>query len=241
MSKGNPNSTQLASYRRLRGLVGLIAILVAPLTAFVICVFEGSGFILTNKPFSSISASYHTQAQDLFVGCLVVVGAFMLAYAGSPSVRASGSKCLRRAEFGAAKLGGVAVLVVALFPENAPHCSTCAPPDYAVWFADLICLTPDTLHFLMAVVHFTAIFILMLIFAISARAKSGHNCRWVIYTFCCLGMVLSLGLAFGLRDSTSADSYGVYWAEFGALTCFGIGWLCAGSYEWFGSRWKRRR
>ncbi|HSL30335.1 MAG TPA: hypothetical protein VK900_14135 [Anaerolineales bacterium] len=59
------------SYKALRLMVGLIAFSL-PWTVIMI-----TGAVTT-----SISASYHTEVRDLFVGALFVIGALMLAYHG---------------------------------------------------------------------------------------------------------------------------------------------------------------
>lgn len=61
------------NYKTMRVVVGIIAILLAPLVHF----FSGSQEELT-----SISISYWTDARDIFVGSLVAVGFFLFAYNG---------------------------------------------------------------------------------------------------------------------------------------------------------------
>lgn len=61
------------NYKTMRVVVGIIAILLAPLVHF----FSGSQEELT-----SISISYWTDARDIFVGSLVVAGFFYLPITG---------------------------------------------------------------------------------------------------------------------------------------------------------------
>ncbi|MEM7432630.1 MAG: hypothetical protein AAF351_11945 [Pseudomonadota bacterium] len=73
MRVGSNGVTQAFSYHTIRGLVGLIALLIAGVAA-----------ILSGPTLGSISASYHFDAQDVFVGSLFIVSAFLGAYNGSP-------------------------------------------------------------------------------------------------------------------------------------------------------------
>lgn len=83
-------------HRTLRLLVGVIALSLANLTAW-----------LAQVPLASISASYHEGgwAQAVFIGFLYAIAAFLLAYNG-----------LSRAELILSKLAALAALGVAMFP-----------------------------------------------------------------------------------------------------------------------------
>lgn len=84
------------SHLTMRFIVGLIAIALANIVVQV-----------ADQRLTSISASYHTDAQDLFVGSLFVIGAFLLAYHGH-----STTQCW------ASKIAAVAAVLVALFPTK---------------------------------------------------------------------------------------------------------------------------
>ena len=64
-------------------------------------------WIAGDPDLESISASYHTKAQDALVGMLFVVGAFLLAYRGRS-----------RPQGFASKVGAIAAIVVATFPTS---------------------------------------------------------------------------------------------------------------------------
>ena len=216
------NTRRPFSYHTLRGMVGLIALSIAAATA-----------IIAGETLGSISASYHTQAQDLFVGWLFIVSAFLLAYRGSPNTPQR-----NWLEWGAAKAGALAVFCVALFPTKAARCPidapNCAAPDYVVQIAGAIGTTPADLHAIVAIVFFAALFLIMSIFAWRAWHKPDGACRAVVYALCCIGMLASTSLVLLHRNAMAPDFGGVYWAEFWALVSFGIGWLYSGVYEWLG-------
>ena len=90
-------------YRTLRLLVGGISFALP----WVVLIF--SSFI----PLSSISASYHTGARDIFVGSLFMIGTLLVAYQGHEPI-----------ENWIANLGAVAAIVAALFPTSCDLCKT---------------------------------------------------------------------------------------------------------------------
>lgn len=61
------NSKPVFDYRALRLLVGLIAFFIAPVVS-----------IISISDLRSISYSYYTEARDVFVGMLIIVGAFIM-------------------------------------------------------------------------------------------------------------------------------------------------------------------
>ncbi len=216
------------SYHTLRGMVGFIALLIAVVTA-----------VVAGKALGSISASYYTQAQDLFVGWLFIVSAFLWAYRGSPNV-AVDQVGQRRLEWISAKAGAFAVFCVAIFPTKSPDCPktdpNCDAPEYVVGIAESIGTTPADIHAVTAGVFFAALFIIMCIFAWRAWHKPKGACRAVIYALCCIGMLASTSFVLLDRDALLPDFGDVYWAEFWALVSFGIGWLYSGIYEWLSAR-----
>ena len=60
---------------------------------------------------SSISSSYHSDARDVFVGCLFFISAFLFAYNG-----------LYLGELIMSKITGIALILVALFPTACDGC-----------------------------------------------------------------------------------------------------------------------
>ena len=68
-------------YRTLRGIVGGIAFS-----------FSGVVVVLARTITSSISSSYHTQARDVFVGFLFIIGTLLVAYKGHEHPRTNSDK-----------------------------------------------------------------------------------------------------------------------------------------------------
>lgn len=211
------------SYRMIRGLVGLIALGIAVVTA-----------IVSGEALGSISASYHTDAQDLFVGLLFIISAFLGAYKGSPH-----SETRNWIEYGSAKVASFTVFLVAIFPTETTKCglpdSSCVP-DYIQNIASLLYTTPATIHSLSAIVFFLMLFSIMVVFTLRAWGKKKGACRSVVYAVCCLVMLISLVFVSVSRDASLPGYGGAFWAEFFALAAFGFGWLYSGLYEWLGNR-----
>lgn len=97
---GNSDQRAVFDYRTLRFILGWIAFSLP----FVVSV-------VSTTSLKSISASYHTEAQDIFVGLLFIVGSFLVVYNGH---------LIREAV--ASKIAGFAAILVALFPTA---CYTC--------------------------------------------------------------------------------------------------------------------
>lgn len=87
-------------YRALRFLVGLIAIFLPIIVS-----------LLSTTELSSISASYYTNARDVFVGMLFIVSAFLWGYNGHTSREAVASK-----------IASLAAMAVALCPTSSDLC-----------------------------------------------------------------------------------------------------------------------
>ncbi len=89
-------------YRGLRLLMGVIALALPVIVS-----------VLAGTPLSSISASYYSDARDIFVGLLFVVGSFLFAYNGHTETESL-----------AGKAAAGAALVVATFPTGCDGCRT---------------------------------------------------------------------------------------------------------------------
>ena len=96
------NSGTVFDYRALRLLVGLIAFLLPIVVS-----------IISTSSLASISASYHTEARDVFVGMLFVVSAFLWAYNGHTTWQSRTSK-----------IASVAAILVAILPTTCDTCKT---------------------------------------------------------------------------------------------------------------------
>ncbi|MBX3690004.1 hypothetical protein [Dokdonella sp.] len=116
------------NYKTMRVVVGIIAILLAP----AVWLLAGAHVEL-----NSISAAYWSDARDVFVGALVAVGFFLLAYNGQ------GGKA--DWEFYLSKAACLFAACVALFPTTDPRSGGVAPA-WAVKLSSLFGLHPGDFH-----------------------------------------------------------------------------------------------
>jgi len=164
--------------------------------------------IVASDELASISASYYTEARDLFVGLLFVVAALMLAYNGH-----------NRRESIASKTAAIATAGVALFP-TAP---LVGDSDWKSF-----------VHYACAIVLFCILaYFCFGPFRERTKGRAGMKGRRArIYLTCGWVIVLSMvGLAIAkvLLPAAIVSTYKMtYWAEFAALWAFGIAWITAG-------------
>jgi len=192
-----PSPTKVFDYRLLRFTVGLIALLLAPLVV-----------LLATTPLSSISASYYTEARDVFVGFLFVVGALMMAYEGHTSQESIASRA-----------AAICAFCVALFPTKC---------------ADCIASVSSWTHNISAI----ALFLILSWFCLVAFQKRTRNQpgmkgrRSVIYALC--GWTILGAMAAGLLTRLIAGADAVkawhvtFWVEWVALWAFAFAWITAG-------------
>lgn len=94
----------IRSYMFMRLTIGMVGVAL-PIVLVVI-----DGFFLSDHPIrGSMSAYYHSSARDVFVGGLVSTGLFLLTYMSAKP---------RTYDFVLSAIGGVLVVVVALFPTG---------------------------------------------------------------------------------------------------------------------------
>ena len=203
---------------------------------------------------SSISASYHTNARDVFVGFLFIIGALLVAYKGhAHQFRQDGANTLWnriRAIWGQheedllSTLGGAAALAAAIFPTMCDDCTRDLRSD---------------IHSVAAIILFLIVMYFCLIpFPYRAFSKSGEakdakfnffdvlryagqkdrddadkkkKLRIRIYLFCGLGIgLVMLGLVvaqFAMVEETRLAYRLTFVAETVALLLFGISWITA--------------
>jgi hypothetical protein len=227
----NPEEQNLVfNYLILRLIVGMIAFALPPEVV-----------IITARITSSISASYHTLARDVFVGSLFVIGALLWAYNGHRpdlSVEKVSDFWKRLDKFwnGAAKfrvaelkveervisaIGGFAAVGAALFPTTCDTCTIDAPAR---------------VHAISAVILFSTIAYFCLVGfaaqvknATAAEVKKRRRAR--IYSFCGWGIVVvmiglvvtQVALPVAVRNAWPFT----FVAETVALWLFGFSWMTA--------------
>lgn len=188
---------EIFDYRTLRLIIGIIAFSLP---------FVVSGIAGNSLP--SISDSYFTEARDMFVGMLFVVGAFLFAYNGHSFKQAAWSK-----------IAGVAAIFVAIFPTTCVNCED---------------NLDSYVHYIAAGILFSVLtYFCLFAFRKNIKGKPGKKAlRSKIYFACGLVMascMVSLLLAkLGLEEKTLKAYEVVYWGETIALAAYGLAWIVAG-------------
>lgn len=228
------------SYLTLRLVVGVIALLLPVLTP-----------LISTTPLSSISGSYHTEARDIFVGSLFVVGALLLAYNGRPHppLERAESIIIRvirkllnvdavSEERVVSSIGAVAAIGAAIYPTA---CNGCGADPKSV------------IHYFAAVIlFFTIAYFCLSVFRTRAKAKakekdeatveakpgSKQKLRAFIYLVSGWGIVASMlgaGAAQLILPAETRTALAItYWAETVSLVLFGFSWLTASRIiPWF--------
>jgi quinol-cytochrome oxidoreductase complex cytochrome b subunit len=197
LTTSESQQTLVFDYRTLRLLVGLVAFTLPVLVK-----------LLSSTPISSVSASYYTEARDVFVGSLFVIGALMWAYNGHT-----------HREKWVSKIASIAAIIVAIFPTTCNLCEI-----------DL----KSVIHYIAAIVLFSTIAYFCLgPFRKNTKGHKGKKgrratiylvCGWIIIG-CMLGTgIAKLTLPVELQKSLAIT----FVAEFVALWAFGVAWIVAG-------------
>ena len=228
-------------YHTIRLLIGLIAL-----------TFPWVVSIRASRITPSISWSYWTNARDLFVGLLFVIGAFLVSYKGhKPTLHRddvgkfwtwvgkfwTGAidfriKERKHEEDLVSWVGGIAAWVTATHPTAYCYGENC-PSDPI-----------SNIHYTGAIVLFaTTVYFCLVAFRGQANAKiknegsSGKSgtdpkkLRVRFYSFCGWGIaVIMLGSVVAACTKFDAISNIAFWAETVALELFGIAWLIASQY-----------
>jgi len=226
-----PTDPQLISYITLRKVVGILGV------AFPIVLIVGSVVCCgCNETQSSISAYYHTNMRNLFVGLLCAIALFLFTYTGYDSTDAT-----------AGNIGCIFALGVAFFPT-----SYSGPVNS--------CITEITQNGIISTIHFTSaagLFFTLAYFSIcrfTKTKKEPENClkrfcfkksdqkpagrkliRNRIYVTCGLimiGCIILIAVYKALGTSAMGQSLSqlkpIFWLETIALWAFGVSWLTKG-------------
>ncbi len=191
----------------------------------------------------SISEFYYTAMGDVFVGCMVAIGIFLLSYRG---YRAKPER-FPLGDRATSIIAGLAALGVALFPAGADpafaHCITgqitgpCtgALPDPTL-VTGLHFIT-GPLHFACAGVFFAALaYFCLVLFPMGGkrRADGGAAMSLEHLTYYVCGAVLIaaiLGafayLVLPFKDQMRAVNY-IFWVETAGVLAFSLAWLTKG-------------
>ncbi len=191
----NKPDEPIFDYRTLRLSMGVIALSLPILVT-----------LISNQRLESISASYYTNARDIFVGLMFVVAAFLFAYNGWTLWQAVASKF---AALGAALL--------ALFPTA---CKGCQP--------GLV----SNIHEVGAATLFLVLAYFCLgPFREKTKGRGGKKqLRSHIYLCCGCLILLSMLLIVVTPAQIKQDYRVIFWCEWAALSSFGVAWIVAGKY-----------
>jgi len=195
----------IISYLTLRKLIGLLGISLAGL-----CV-AGGILLGSGEVEPSISAYYTTNMRDLFVGILMIAGAFLLTYQGYD-----------RTDNILSSVAGVAAIGVAIFPL-----------DY-VEPGNIFGLTMPAVgvaHYIAAMVLFAALgYIALFQFTKGSTKTAQKRRRNTVYRICGITIFVSLLLMLfeGLVPALYLGTYFVLIIESIMLIAFGISWLVKG-------------
>ena len=260
MATSKSKENLVFDHRTLRLIVGCIAFS-----------FSWIVFLLATTITSSISSSYHTDARDVFVGFLFVIGVLLIAYKGHEHQLAPGNhgKFWRRIRRYWAKheedivstIGGIAAIAAAVCPTACDGCTRDVKSNIHTIAAIIL---------FAIVVYFCLVAFLRSAYAKTAEGKEAEFRFWRVvkyalqngeanaditaksrirlYLFCGVGIALvMIGLfvaEFTVLDETRTAFKLTYWAETIALFLFGIAWMFASQFQFIRKPrllWKLRR
>jgi hypothetical protein len=189
--------------RRLRRGIGVVG-LALPVVLIV------GNLVVSGRLLGSISASYHSELRDVFVGAMCAIGSFLVAYRyAKPDDKWSTA-------------AGVLAVVVALFHTTDERVAQVTAADKVV----------RGVH----VVAAAALFLVMAYFCIALFTKQHRPTpqklrRNTVYRICGWVIIASVGLAlasnllpYATRDSIKP----LLWCETIAVLAFGLAWMVKG-------------
>ena len=191
----------------------------------------------------SISEFYYTAMGDVFVGCLVAIGVFLLSYRG---YRAKPAR-FPLGDRGTSIIAGLAALGVALLPAGAdpafarcitgtttgPCAGTLPDPTLMTGFHFIT----GPLHFAAAGVFFAALaYFCLVLFPMGGKRRPDGSAALSLehITYYACGMVLIAAILGGLaylvlpfKDQLRAVNY-IFWVETAGVLAFSLAWLVKG-------------
>ncbi len=221
----DPRVLYVRSYLLIRKIVGILGIVLP------VVLIAGEAFFLRGpvQVRGSLSAYYHTDMRDVFVGALCVIGFLLLTYmAGQRTTW----------DFWLSCVAGAAVLGVTFLPtqrpglsEDDPLCGVtpeptgCSPIQQA-WGETLV----SVLHFVSAFVFIVALAAICFLFARRARvfdndlavATFTAGCGWaIVVSLVWIGLGMVVDLQIGQLTA-------LYVGEVVSVWAFGAAWLVKG-------------
>ena len=202
----------LTSQIRLRRTVGILGVGMPFLLAIASFVYADATTVK-----DSISAYYHSDLRDVFVGILCVVGMFLFAYKGYDA----GDDWISH-------IAGLSTIGVALFPVNVRDTQEAINAMHSNNEAI------NAIHFLSAIVLFLTLAYFSRYRFTKSKCKSipkgtPKAKRNTVYKWCAYVMILCL-FAIAVWKLTYEDSSlpFMFWAETVMLMAFGVSWFIKG-------------
>ncbi len=194
---------RIISFLALRRTVGAVAIALPALLA-------GWGYGFSSGILPTMSDFYYTDMQDIFVGCLLVIGVFLLAYHGykkAPDEKISDIALLR--------IAGLSVITVALLPTDPAG-------------------QPETLR---GTVHLVAAGIFLFTIGFISWAKFSRTRDKTLRKIYRVLGAITLGALLAMAAGKAAAMAGlwvapqnnwIFWLETVAVVAYGTAWLIKG-------------
>ena len=207
--KKTKKRASLIHYNNLRRAIGIIGVLFPVILCYGVCVLGNSG------PLRSISAYYHSNMRDVFVGILCVEAVLLFTYRGYDTI-----------DNIIGNVGCISGLGTALFPTKSL--------DPTHFYVNRIV---NTLHFIFAILFFVSLICFAVFLFTKYDMDEGMTPRKkkrnLIYFICggLMALFLLLVLVYygtGGHDTPLSKYYPVFWLESAALWAFGISWFVKG-------------
>lgn len=206
--EGDQADLYLRAYLSLRFAIGLAGVLLPLVLLF-------GDIWLSRSPVArgSLSAYYHSGMRDVFVGALVVTGAFLVTY----------RVVNHRPTNLITTVAGVACMGVAVFPTEGGAGDPLTPLQG--WLGEG---TVSAVHFVSAAVFIGLLGVISIFFAREARAKDPHS-RWPAYHYTCAAAIYAAVAYVLVTKATGVgDRYSLLIGETVAVEAFGASWLSKG-------------
>lgn len=156
----------------------------------------------------TMSSYYYTSMQNAFVGALVAIGSFLLAYKGHD-----------KREARAGTIAGISAIIVGIFPTIPPDGHLTVISEIHIGFAALL--------------YLTLAYISIWLFSRATDGPRARNrARRVVYRACGWTMVACIVLIAVAEEHFVRAHVGAYnpalWLESLATIAFGVSWLTKG-------------
>ncbi len=208
-------SRYVRSYLIMRAFVGAIGVALP----FALVLLDGLLFDGDPFPRDSLSAYYYSGTRELFVGGLCAIGVFLVTY----------KVASRTLDNTLSLLAGFAVLLVAVFPTNAPaHAGTLTPLQDR-FGESVVAVT----HYVAAAVFIGSLAVISYYFGKREGDRPSHGQRrspefWRRYHWACAGAIVAALLWIGITELAGGPSKSLLVGEVAAVWAFGASWLMKG-------------